>query len=443
MMTTAGPVSSSSAEPTRGVRGRRRVHALPSPHAAQSGVLALTLALTIFVAMAMTLVFAHRALLLEQRTAAQQQRSAQAFAAAEAGLDWATAQLNANQRIGDDCLAASRPGSASFRSRALHIDPTRGVIAPVAAAAFGGAHAICVRGAGGWQCGCGPAAAATAPHASDAGPAFVVRLLADARPGIVRLVATGCDRPGGDCAPGGAARAEASARIEVALGLLAALPTPPAATVTAIGRLEAGAHAIELRNTDPDAGWLADTGGAIHAPFARRTVPNGGAAGATLIDHDPGLTAASTDRFFASFFGAPPMTWAQRPAVVRITCPADCGETLAVEIAAAADGALVWVDGDLVVAGPRRFGTAEHPVLLVVTGRARFDGAISLHGVLQAGAFVWDHAGPDAAIEGALLLATDVTLDGEATLAYDRGVLDRLQHATGAFVRIPGSWRDF
>ncbi len=442
MRATAGQVVACIAVRPGAAGGCRRAHP-PSGRAAQCGVLALTLALTIFVAMAMTLVFANRQVLLEQRTSAQQERSAEAFAAAEAGLDWATAQLDANRRIGDDCLGGSGPGAASFRSRTLRIDPTRGLIVPVAATSFGGAHAICTRGVGGWQCGCGPAASAPLPVAAEVGPAFVVRLLADPRPGIVRLVATGCDRLGGDCVPGGTARADASVRIEVALGLLPALPASPAATVTAIGRFDVGDSAVELRNTDPDAGWLVDAGGAIRAPFAHRTVPNGGAVGAALVDHDPALDAAAPDRFFASFFGAPPTTWAQRPSVVRITCPADCGDTLAVEIAAAADAALVWVDGDLVVAGPRSFGSVERPVLLVVTGRARFEGAISLYGVLQAGAFAWDHGVPGASLQGALLVATDVTLDGEPTLARDRSVLDRLQRATGAFVRIPGSWRDF
>ena len=89
----------------------------------QSGVATLVVTMTLFFAMLLVAVFANRNLVFEQRGSANQYRATQAFEAAEAGLEWAQAQLNNVQRLGADCRASTDAAAATFRDRYLHTAP--------------------------------------------------------------------------------------------------------------------------------------------------------------------------------------------------------------------------------------------------------------------------------------------------------------------------------
>jgi Tfp pilus assembly protein PilX len=67
---------------------------LPTQRSRRCGAAALIVALLLTLAMLLLAAFTHRNLVLEQRSAAQQQRATQAFGATEAGLEWALARLN-------------------------------------------------------------------------------------------------------------------------------------------------------------------------------------------------------------------------------------------------------------------------------------------------------------------------------------------------------------
>ena len=414
----------------------------------QRGAAALIVTLLLLFAMLLAAAFANRHLVFEQRSAANQARSTQAFEAAEAGLEWASAQLNANQRIGADCLPGTDPTATSFRSRYLDIARGTGVITPLTW--FQGSTAIalqaaCVRSGGGWSCSCPaqglptlPAPAGTAPAA-----AFLLRFMPAAKAGVVRLSATGCTSLAGACLAGATTRADASAKLEVALGLVGGLRTPPAATVTVRGAFDAGSATLGLHNPDPATGLSVNAGGSINAAQARLTTPAGASKAGALVGNDSALAALSADRFFASTFGVDKAAWKSQPAVTRIDCAVDCSAALVAAIAAAADGALIHVEGDLTLTGPLTLGTAQRPVAIVVSGALHFDGAVALTGVLHAGALQWTNTSGGAFVRGALLAEAGYQGNGAPELFYDAAVLDLLTYRTGSFARVNGSWRDF
>jgi Tfp pilus assembly protein PilX len=85
----------------------------------QRGAAALIVTTLLFFAMVLVAVFVNRNLVFEQRASANQYRSTQAFEAAEAGAEWAVAQLNNPTRLGADCLPSSASAASSFRTRYL------------------------------------------------------------------------------------------------------------------------------------------------------------------------------------------------------------------------------------------------------------------------------------------------------------------------------------
>ena len=98
----------------------------------QRGAAALVVTLMLFLALALASLGLHRHLIAEQRAAANQARATQAFEAAEAGLEWALAQLNSTQRIGTDCQPDTDPAATTptFRERTLSLARTTGAVTP-------------------------------------------------------------------------------------------------------------------------------------------------------------------------------------------------------------------------------------------------------------------------------------------------------------------------
>ncbi|MEP7101322.1 MAG: PilX N-terminal domain-containing pilus assembly protein, partial [Burkholderiales bacterium] len=374
----------------------------------QRGAAALIVTLALFFAMVLVAVFANRNLVFEQRTSANQYRSTQAFEAAEAGLEWALAQLNANQRIGADCLPSAEPAASSFRARYLSVARLTGALTPRSWNAAGTPTPLlpsCVRAGNGWSCSC-PASGLpnlTAPAGEAPAAAFSLEFFATGKPGVVRVVANGCTQLAGTCLAGSTSRPDASAKIEVAFGLVAGLRTLPAATVTTRAGFDAGSAAIGLHNPDPATGIAVNAGGAINAAAARLTPPAGAPKTGLLVGNDAALVALDNDRFFAAHFGVDKAAWKAQPAVTRISCTTDCASVLGAALAAAADSALIHVEGDLVLAGPLTLGSAERPVVIVVSGAAQLDGAVALHGVLYAGSLNWSATNGGAFVRGALL----------------------------------------
>jgi len=348
----------------------------------QRGGAALIVTLMLFLAMALAAFAVNRHLVFEQRSSANQARATQAFEAAEAGLEWAQAQLNSTQRIGADCLPSADPAAPSFRERHLGIDAATGAITPAAL------NPSCVRTGSGWSCSCpvtGPATP-SAPTGTDAAPAFSLRFEPAGRAGAVRIGASGCTSLAGACLPGSLTTADATAHTEVTLALFAGLRVPPAAALT-------------TRDT----------------------------------------AVQSADRFFAATFGVDKATWQRQPVVLRLRCEVDCGA--AIHDAIEAGSTLFWIEGDLTLTAPVTLGSATRPVVIVASGAARLDGAVTIAGAVYAASVSVGSA--SALVQGAVLNEGSYAGPASPDFRHDASVLAALTHHTGSWVRVSGSWRDF
>jgi hypothetical protein len=173
----------------------------------QRGAATLALVLALLAAMLITLWAAQRHLLLEWRQSINQTQAASAFEAAEAGLDWAVAMLNAPGRIGSDCRPAPL-ATQSFREQQL--DTALASFTPRAR------RPACTRVAAGWTCSC---TSGTALPAGGPEPTFQLRFEPGATAGRLLVAASASLR---------GANAEHAALVE----LQPALPHPPAAALT-------------------------------------------------------------------------------------------------------------------------------------------------------------------------------------------------------------------
>ena len=414
----------------------------------QRGVAALLVTTLLCFAMLLVVAYANRNIVVEVRSAANQLRAAQAREAAEAGLEWALARLDDDSRVGPDCRPSNDAAALSSRQRWLRFIDAAGRIAPVTWSDAGTPtplRAACVLTAAGWTCSCPASGVPSLPASTGdmAAPAFTVEFTASATPGIVGIVATGCVNGSGVCAVRSDAPHEASSRLQASFALLPALRSAPAAALTVRGEFDAGTAALGVHNRDTGSTGLAiHAGGTITASSLRTTVPPGSSLADSLVGSDASLASLDAGAFFARFFGMAIDAWSAQPAVTRLTCRGDCTST--VVAAVAAGHRLLYVDGDLALAGPAAFGTVDEPVAIVARGDVRLSGAVAVVGLVHAASLRWDDAAsPGALLRGAALVAGSYGGNGAADIARDDAVLAHLKTRRGSFVRVNGSWKDF
>jgi Tfp pilus assembly protein PilX len=416
----------------------------------QRGAAALFAIVMLCFAMVLVAALAQRNVVVEERRSANELRSRIAFAAADAGLEWAIARVNDPAPIGATCLPSTDAAATSFRSRMLRIDGASGAVTPTTwndGVASVPLQAACVRGAAAWTCSC-PASgrpAFPAIDGSELAPAFFVELAASPRPGVVRVAATGCTKTAvaSGCAPIDATGREATAHVEIAWALLPALRSAPAAALTVGGDIDIGAAALGVANADVASGGLAvHAGGRVVASALRIDAPPGASLGDSIAAGDDELRALGSDRLFARHFGMTPRIWAAQPAARRLACSDDCATAIAAAIARGAR--LLFVDGDAAIAGPVVLGSADDPIALVAGGALTIVGDVALHGVVHAASLDWrDGRAGFAFVHGAVVVTGDVRGNAAADIVRDATALDRLANASGSFVRVNGSWKDF
>jgi hypothetical protein len=420
-------------------------------HRQQRGAATLAVSLLLLLAMLLSAAYANRALLFEQRSSANQQRATQAFEAAEAGIDWAIAQLNAPQPVDEHCGPSDDARGASFRERYLSVDTDSGLHTPQLWKSGMQDLALqpgCVRSDNAWSCACPsngwPSLVAATGDDLAPQPAFSVQFSAEPRPGLVRLTAIGCSNAAGACRPGVAGRADAVVRLQVLLGALPGVSVLPQAALTVRGTVEA-TGALGVHNTDAASGGLTvRAGGSLIGTAVRLGTAAGGAAEASAATHDSALAAIAPERLFASHFGLDRTRWARHPAAQAVDCTLACGPAIAAAIDAVGSNRMVSIAGDAAIDGPLTLGSAERPVILVVSGTAALRGDVTLHGVLYAVDIRWDGpTGAPAGVHGAVISESDYRGNGAPRLQRDAEVLRALQRHTGSFARVPGSWKDY
>lgn len=412
---------------------------------AQRGAATLVVVMVLFFIIAMMAAYANRNLVFEQRISSNYYRSGLAAETAEAGLEWAAAQLNGG--LIDASCASDPTQPTSFRDRYLTIDAARTITTvlnrstPVAA---------CIITAGqGMSCSCQPNGATqqlTPPASTQFQPMFGIALTPVARPGVVRITATACTDTLSNCGSSSTAAVAAgyaTATVTVDLALLSALKTAPASPLVVRGSADLGSTGLGLHNGELAVnGLLLQSGGSVSGSLARSSSLPGVPVKDAQLGDDAALAALPADQLFARFFGMAPATYRDQPAMRRIRCADDCSAD--VQAVYAQGTRLIWVDGPLNLRSNLTIGTEADPLILVADGPVTLDGPMSIAGLVYArGDASWtNNSGLAATLTGALVVEGALSAAGTADIVYRAAVMNRLNNQRGSFVRVPGSWTD-
>jgi Tfp pilus assembly protein PilX len=401
---------------------------------------ALYVALMMYFAMMVTVVFANRTLIFEQKSSANQYRATVALEAAEGGLEWGLAMLNKAENIDASCATSTEPTDTQFRDRYLTTDPTTGALTVNA----GAVHAACVgtQTGTGWSCSCpvaGTAPSPTVPTVTTGTlPSFAIAMMNSPTTGTVRLVSYGCTSAITDATCTG----DAAATVSIAIGSIAGLKTPPGAPLTARGAVNVGNAALGVTNGDPSSnGITINAGFGIDGDNIRITTVPGTPPKSTLVGNDSSLRNTTEDQMFAMFFGMDKATYKNLPSVTQLTCPCDQDD---IEAAYDSGERQLWLNGNLSINANDQFGTQTDPLIMIVDGNVELRGTIQIFGVIYSTGITWDNTGGGGALlRGAAISEGSYQGNGTPDYFYDPVVLGWLKYAVGSFARIPGSWRDF
>lgn len=430
--------------------------------ARQRGAVTLFSAVIILVLMSMVAFFANRNILFERKTSANQYRSSKAIEAADAGIEWAMANLNTMRKITAACAASTLASDRSFRDRYLDTnnngkyddfvvaDPTLFVAAD--------ATPVCTRNGGAWSCSCPNAAAPAVSSCTDAAGCPTFRLgfervivdpakaaPLDSDPNQVRVIAVGCTNAQRPCVPGASAAADGTATVRQVLKLMNGLATIPASAITAKGNVDFGSNAITATNTDPGTNGVTINAGGTISGFINESTINtlpGTPPTASLIPSDTSLSSMSDDQMFLSYFGVTKDAFKNSTSTTIISCNGVCNDTL---MNAINEGARqIWVEGNMTLNQNAVYGSVASPIMLVVNGNIELRGTMSLYGLLYCQDSTWDNTGGgDATVYGAVISEGNFKATGTPNPTYDPNVLRNLRDTTGAYAKVPGGWRDF
>lgn len=420
----------------------------------ERGLATLTVVAVLFFIMSLVAAYTNRNLIFEQRTSGNQYRSTLAHEAAEAGVEWALAQLNGG-RIDASCTPTGDVAAPTFRQRYLTIDPASGVVIPAGGLSADQGSTVwptCVFNGASWNCGCPDVGSPVlaVPAGTAVFPAFRLRFVRSGttQPAVVQLEVNGCTKLVDTCLnfPAQAEPGEGRVSTRVLIALRGALAAPPVAALTVRGDVSIGGASMGVYNGDAAVnGVTVLAGGTVAASSPNLVV--GSAPGSptpnSMIEGDPGLQSlADNRRFFSTVFATWPETYRDQPATVRVDCAGACNAGQLRGVAALNPGRVIWADGDVNLDTGGALGSAADPVLLVATGQITVD--IPVYGLVYSHTDDWASAGTAAGeIHGALVAGGRISGNGSFNTIFDAEILSRLRWLSGSFVKVPGGWKDF
>lgn len=411
--------------------------------ARQRGAATLVVVMVLFFLMLLVSAYAGRTLIFEQRTSANQYRSAQAYEAATGGLEWALAMLNSDRRIDASCQPSTDANHNTFRDRYLAMDINTDKVTP--ATPPSGRFAACMRGANGWQCQCPTGTSPSLVADATTGAAFVMEMLpvpafTPAQP--LRLTVWACSSATDSrCYGSGTNSSDGYATQSMQVALVSALQQPPTAALTSWDEVNIPAGMIVV-NQSPGGNAVAVRSGhgVVLVNSASVALPGGVPVDDGLVRDDPQIRDM-TLRFFQRHSGLSQTAYRNLPNTT--SCQGNsCTDAL---LNAAANGRrLLHAAGNLTLPANTTLGSPEQPVLLVVDGTLTLQGMTSITGVVYAQQLEWVNGASAASVRGATLVhsACCAGVSGSPSLVYDHEVVKRLQLGAGAYARVPGSWQD-
>lgn len=155
----------------------------------------------------------------------------------------------------------------------------------------------------------------------------------------------------------------------------------------------------------------------------------------------PGVTL---DQFFNLFFNSTPQDVKSQMDTVY-TNSASTNYSSLLDNSNSNRGSLVWIEqtaGTANIQGNITIGTVANPVLLIVNGNLSMGGGATLNGLLYVTQSWINNGTGNVDINGGLIVGGDLTSNGNPDVTYDSSILNNVKNL-GPYTKVAGSWKDF
>jgi PilX N-terminal len=443
----------------------------PARRHRQFGAASLFVAMMLLLGGTIIAFFANRGFIFEQRTSANQYRATKAFELAEAGAEWALGKLNENMLLADAtaCTPATAASGAAPSFLVRYARPGGASVCPGEVGCFNPLDTAVpgcrIDAAGVATCECPTAGVANlSTNPEDGRFGVVIRGVGD--PSTVEIVSRGCSNGTGACDPTNpsTSTADATAVIRILAKVVPAVPSGPAAALTAGSATVAGGNMTVVNNDQKSNGITIHSGTTVSLDGSTNVFSLPGTPPrASVLDNDPSLadlTNSGEDAFFANYFGQTLTNYrVDDSTVIRlgldpsVTDAANrCGSALAcgnriLAITALESNPRFFIYGDVSFNGGT-LGAPGNGVTLVSDGNIELRGGVTAYGMFYAATATavenWQWTGSGGAtIFGALISRGSFNnASGDMRLIYDPSLWGESAPPNGRLVRVPGSWRD-
>lgn len=174
-----------------------------------------------------------------------------------------------------------------------------------------------------------------------------------------------------------------------------------------------------------------DTGnspGCNNPPAGYSCSTQGSTLGHDTVGGDTNLSSMSSSGFFQFFFGQSEAAY--KSGADEVTTGSGLSSI-------SGNPKVIWVDGD---ADLPTIGTEADPVILIVNGNLTMNANSVVNGLVYASGTVTGHGSPT--IYGAMIVAGDANVTGNPKLVYDPKVLGNVTRL-GKAAKLAGTWRDW
>jgi hypothetical protein len=223
------------------------------------------------------------------------------------------------------------------------------------------------------------------------------------------------------------------------------LLAPGSFTLVTIGTLSlSGNTTVTNTNTNNtiEAGSSVAGSGNFKTVTSSGTSSTSGNFGSDITQNVASLANTSFGDLFSDYFG---MTEAQFQSKAVNTYTNNSNYATALN---GMTGTTVWINqtsGSANFSGSTTIGSATNPVLIVIDGNLNISGNFTLYGfifVLGASSATTNLSG-NITIIGGMATTDNINASGNFTLTYNPSVLSNVQAATSYYAKVPGSWKDF
>jgi Tfp pilus assembly protein PilX len=171
---------------------------------------------------------------------------------------------------------------------------------------------------------------------------------------------------------------------------------------------------------------------------------NSGNMNNDISQNDTALSSLSSSNFFSSLFGLSPSF---TPKVVSTYLSSDKDKDYSSTLNGL-QGTSIWIDqnnGTATISGTTTIGSSTNPVLLIIKGNSNITQNVVIYGFVYLDNPSTAQINSSAILIGGVATTGGLAISNTARVFYSSSVLSNLQNAASMkyYAKIPGSWKDF